>query len=302
MINSYSKIYGLGHRAITLLFMGNIVIQEKIDGSQFSFGKLDSIVRFRSKRVEMFPNNDNGMFNKGIQAVLEVANMLPEGIVYRGEYLQKPKHNTLAYDRIPHNHVVLFDMATAGQNYFSPEMVAEEANRLGFEPVPTIFNGNGSHFDQETFTELIDRTSVLGGAKIEGVVIKNYGQFTADGKVMMGKYVAEHFREKNGKVRKNKNVSNNGIIGQLGEMYRTEARWRKAIEHLRDEGVLEDSPRDIGPLMRELSIDFETECADEIKEALYKWARKAILRRVQYGFPEFYKNLLMEKQFESSHE
>jgi ATP-dependent RNA circularization protein (DNA/RNA ligase family) len=38
MILSYPSIYALGHRAIRELFDGPVVVEEKIDGSQFSFG------------------------------------------------------------------------------------------------------------------------------------------------------------------------------------------------------------------------------------------------------------------------
>ncbi len=36
--HSYPKIYGLGHKAITELLSDNVMVEEKIDGSQFSFG------------------------------------------------------------------------------------------------------------------------------------------------------------------------------------------------------------------------------------------------------------------------
>lgn len=49
MINSYPSIYSLGHRYISELFSGPVVIQEKIDGSQFSFGNLNGKLFCRSK-------------------------------------------------------------------------------------------------------------------------------------------------------------------------------------------------------------------------------------------------------------
>ena len=42
------------------------------------------------------------------------------------------------------------------------------------------------------------------------------------------------------------------MIVQLAEGLRTEARWRKAVQHLREEGRLERSPKDIGALLVEL--------------------------------------------------
>lgn len=48
---------------------------------------------------------------------------------------------------------------------------------------------------------------------------------------------------------------------------------------------------------REVHKDLEEECADEIKELLYKWAVKDIKRSVIKGLPEWYKEKLLEKQF-----
>jgi len=38
----YCQIYNLGHRAIADLLRGPVIIEEKIDGSQFSFGLFTS--------------------------------------------------------------------------------------------------------------------------------------------------------------------------------------------------------------------------------------------------------------------
>ncbi len=40
-INSYPSVYQLGHKAIQNIFDGKVVIEEKIDGSQFSFGMIN---------------------------------------------------------------------------------------------------------------------------------------------------------------------------------------------------------------------------------------------------------------------
>lgn len=37
-IRSYPKVYNLGHKAIVELFDDEVTVEEKIDGSQFSFG------------------------------------------------------------------------------------------------------------------------------------------------------------------------------------------------------------------------------------------------------------------------
>ena len=47
-------------------------------------------------------------------------------------------------------------------------------------------------------------------------------------------------------------------------MVRTPARWNKAIQHLRERGLLEDSPRDIGLILREIPEDVLKEDAADI--------------------------------------
>ncbi len=74
----------------------------------------------------------------------------------------------------------------------------------------------------------------------------------------------------------------------------------KAVQHLREAGKLEGSPRDIGLLIEEVRRDIEKECRDEIEAILWKWAWSDVSRLVTRGLPEWYKNLLLEKQFSDS--
>ena len=99
MLASYSKIWNLGHRELFDLCSHPVVIQEKIDGSQFTFGLIDGELQFRSKNQAINPDAP-GMFELGVKAVLErQLSILEEGLLYRGEFLSKPKHNTLKYER-----------------------------------------------------------------------------------------------------------------------------------------------------------------------------------------------------------
>ena len=87
-------------------------------------------------------------------------------------------------------------------------------------------------------------------------------------------------------------------MDKLIDTLRTPARWHKAIQHLREAGSLDDSPRDIGNLMKEVQADIEKECMDLISQKLAEWALPQIRRGVIRGLPEFYKELLLKRQFE----
>lgn len=296
-LHSYPKLYNVGHRAVQDIFKEEVLVQEKVDGSQISFGTKDGELCMRSKGAVIHPEAPDKMFNHGVNFIKEVyddgAFKYVDGWVYRGEYLRKPKHNVIPYGRVPDQHIVIFDVETKPTYFLDPEEVQVEAKRLGFEALDFRVQMINSVDD---VMDLMDKESFLGGAKVEGVVFKNYGRFTVDGKTMMAKYVSEAFKEVHRtKVYKD---SSKDIVQQLIEAYATEPRWRKAIHHLRDMGELDGEPKDIGKLIKEVNQDVLAECEDEIKEALFKWGWKQISRGLTKGLPEWYKGLLLEQQFE----
>jgi hypothetical protein len=151
--------------------------------------------------------------------------------------------------------------------------------------------------DWETLKQFLENESVLGGVKIEGMVIKNYYRFGRDKKVLMGKYVSEAFKEVHGKEWKKNNPNSGDVVTKLINTYRTDARWNKAIQHMRDSGELTNSPKDIGELLKEINVDILKEEEENIKKELFKFAWPKISRGVIAGFPEYYKNKLAERQF-----
>ena len=75
--------------------------------------------------------------------------------------------------------------------------------------------------------------------------------------------------------------------------FKSEARWQKAIIHLKEKGILENSPKDIGKLILEIQKDIKEEEQEDIKNYLYKFIIKDILRKSTQGFPEWYKEQLL---------
>ena len=112
----------------------------------------------------------------------------------------------------------------------------------------------------------------------------------------MGKYVSEKYREIQKKEWKKE--SGKDIIQEIILKYRTEARWQKAIIHLKERGELQDAPQDIGKLIKEVNLDVLKECKEEIMNDLFKWGWKKVNRALTAGLPEWYKEQLLEKQFE----
>lgn len=291
-ISSYSDIFTMGHKALAELFSGDVVVEEKIDGSQISFGRVGGELLMRSKGKQLVVLAPEKMFAKAVDAVAQVFHLMPEGVTFRGEYLQSPKHNTLAYERVPKNHIVIFDVDKGNQDYASPSEKFTWAEQLGFEVVPLLRVGRIESVDQ--IKSLVPATSLLGGAQPEGIVIKNYARFGPDKKILMGKYVRPEFQEAHATEWKKTNPVQSDIIDSLIAAHKTEARWEKAVQHLRDAGKLEQSPKDIAALLGEVEADIEKECEEQIKAALWKWAWPKIARGTKAGLPEWYKNRLLE--------
>lgn len=296
MIHSYSTVYAIGHAATAELFLDTVLVEEKVDGSQFSFGVIDGVLQCRSKGQQLVVDAPEKMFATGVQTALTLAPSLRPGWVYRCEYLEKPKHNTLVYGRTPVMNVILFDVQANGdQVYLSPEEKFQEAARLDLECVPVLYEGRVESV--EALKALLERESCLGGTTIEGVVVKNYARFGVDKKALMGKYVSERFKEVHTGDWRERNPSSGDVVQRLITRYRTDARWQKAVQHLREVGTLEGSPRDIGALIREVPADVKRECEEEIKAALFGWAWPQVQRAITAGLPEWYKEQLAAAAF-----
>jgi hypothetical protein len=309
-LNNYCKIFNLGHKAITDLFLNEVIIEEKIDGSQFSFGVRDGVLFCNSHHCQL--NIDSaGMFQPACDYVKTIKDRLVDGWTYRGEFLAKPHHNVLQYTRIPQNHIILFDIDTGIEDYITNRKDTyildkkEIAFTLGLECVPMIgYSIMDNQFcpipylwTESDLKRFLNLESCLGGTTIEGVVIKNYFRFGIDGHCLMGKYVSDKFKEMAQRHQKKVNPSNKDTIEEIGSELCVEARWLKAVQALREQNLLEDAPQDIGKLLKQVNTDIMAECSDYIKERLYSMARRKILQRATRGLPMWYKEELLKKQF-----
>lgn len=273
------------------------MVQEKIDGSQFSFtfegGQLEC--RSKGQKINL---DDPGMFRPAVDAIkamAEAGRLSTDAIVYQCEFLAKPKHNVLAYGRIPKNHLVLFDTYQKGSKYCPPAVVHSVAIYLGLEPVPILFEGTRHLFGIPSNSQLLEKESVLGGVKIEGYVIKNYGQEhpEAPGHPMTAKVVSPQFKERQQRGKPEK-LPGEDPMAHLVNALTTEARYLKAIQHLKERGELSNDMSDIPKLMKEVGLDLHAEETDWLKEELFKQFSKPIFSQVQKGVVNFYKNILVE--------
>jgi hypothetical protein len=290
-IPSYTKIRQLGHRDTTRIFDGQVVIEEKVDGSQISFGRDGTgklVMRSHHKPIDV--DNPNTMFALAVEIVKSIAEHLPRGYTFRGEYLSRPKHNVLAYDRVPLQNIAIYDIDIGDCLYMAYNAKRALAERLGFECVQLLFIGKV--IDIAKLNDLLDVDSMLGGQKIEGFVVKQYSQEDSDGKTLMAKVVSDRFKEVAKSTLNRK--ANKDAVAEIVSAFATEARWHKAVQHLRERGELDGAPKDIGKLVLEVQHDTLEECEDEIKARLFAAFRKDIVKGLVRGLPQWYKAILLK--------
>lgn len=303
MLPSFPKIFSIGSEYIPNLFEGEVEITEKIDGSMFCFGcsPEDQIV-IRSKGKEMFFESYEKMFKLAVDFVIDHEEILLQypGTFFYGEFLGKPKHNVLCYNRVPKNNIILFGVFKVGQGFYKTyEELSEWADKLDLEAVPKIYYGEIKN--KEDLQKFLEIESILGGPKVEGIVVKNYNQTTLIGQRVipqLGKFVREEFKERHQKEWH----KGTDKVQEFIDGFRTEARWQKAIQHLREQGLLINEPKDIGILLNEIKRDLLEEEELNIKEGLLNLFKDQILRKSIAGFAEWYKEQLLNKSFEKKEE
>jgi hypothetical protein len=209
----------------------------------------------------------------------------------------KPKHNSLAYDRVPAGNLIVFDIYTGDQEYLTHDAMTQEANRIGLEAVQLIAQTVEAP-TPETLREWLTTPSVLGGQTVEGVVIKQVEPllFGKDKKVLMGKFVSEHFREVHKREWKLSNPTQSDVVQTICDTYCTVARWDKAIQHLRDDGKLCHDVTDISMIIKAVPGDVAKECREDIMQTLWEHFWPQIRRRVTSGLPQYYKEKLAKDQ------
>ena len=195
---------------------------------------------------------------------------------------------------VPKNHLVLFAVLLDGTDMITADEELEYVARVLDIDHARAFVREPSTLTVDDVMEFLDRESMLGGPKVEGVVVANarrwyWAAADVEYPVMLAKMVRPEFREQHRNTWGKEHTTKGGF-----DAYKTgfanEARWRKAIQHLRDEGRLSDRVNDIGPLMDEIRRDVLEECVDDVKDDLWKMFSGDLARASIRGFAEFYKS------------
>lgn len=295
----FPKIYRIGTADVEAILTTPVEVTEKIDGSQFGFGIINDELVCRSKGGHLTLDKCNGLFQGAVTHVYTNKDKLTPGWFYYGEAVEKPRHNKLAYDRVPKGHIALFGIKKADGTFVDDyDELKAEADKLGIDVVPLLFKGT---IDEDGLDKIVSETkSMLGGA-IEGVVIKNYTLRSSHAPITVGKLVTDEFKEVM-RERKPKGTGKDleSKLNTLFACFATEARWDKAIRHLEERGDLNFDASDIGPLIRELQTDVLAEEFEFIKNEIWGIVRKDFIRVLTRGFAEHYFKRLSERTKEGA--
>lgn len=255
-------------------------IEEKIDGSQLSILIENDKLSFYNKNKVAGMNN---AFEKAITMLrfnYDGKNILNPDYIYHGESVCRIKHNVICYERTPKHYFILYDIFNhMTKEYLSSEDKLLEANRVGFEIVPTLYkNTNPDQNPYEICDRLIKQiengeiTSCLGG-NVEGIVVKHHA-FTKKGKTVATKLklTTQLFRERHLLKQPKAELSADDFLTSLGQSFCTEARFQKAYQHLVESNRINPNlPKnnDKDKIIMALNADFDKEYKDELKELLY---------------------------------
>lgn len=310
MIGRYPKILHLGDPKLEGIWDGDVVVQEKIDGSQISWAWIDGTLHVRSKGKTQWPAPDTDkMFMPGIEYLLNAPHGPGSvaGLTFRGELVNGLGHNTVKYERAPRNGLVLYDVELPNGDFSIPEVINEYADFLEIEAVRHLRAAD--YYSEPAVATYVrwsglvlqraleNTESQLGGEfGVEGLVVKNYTRFHGpgpfEGMPLFGKFVREEFKEKHSKAWRQKNPTQGDLVQDILDAVNTPARFDKAVQYLRDHGQLEGTPRDIGPLMKYVATDILEEEGDWIREQLWNRLGPKIRRGLGRGLPQWYKEQL----------
>ena len=225
----YNKIHSLdSNPAAAELLDGEVVIQEKIDGANFSIWWQKDELQFGSRNhaINQYPERFADA-KKWIGSYEPVLKYLKEHPTHRlfGEWLVK---HSIKYDPTVMQKFYLFDIMENGC-YHSFDYVNEVVAEYGFLAPRTWFRGTT---DRDEILKIFTK-SALGAVKAEGVVIRSLTPEKY--KYNIVKLVTSEFEETREKIF-GANLDKMSNEEKIAQKYVTPSRVRKAIFHFRDSG------------------------------------------------------------------
>lgn len=270
----------------------DIVIQEKIDGANFSirYDKDDNSIKAFSRKRELdFSNNLRGAWEWSQKLSVDlVKSVLGDNLILFGEWLV---HHTVRYPGDKYQKAYFYDVYdTETEEYLTQDKVEKIINDLGLTYVPVFYIGKFISWDH--VKSYIGKTE-MGGEYGEGIVVKNQTKLNDPNTRLpfYTKIVCETFCETKGhshnKVVDMAKVAEREQLVELTETVVTKARVAKLINKMIDEGILREDwdAHDMGTIAKNLGKAVYYDCqkeepdiVNEIGEGFGKYAASTAMK------------------------
>ena len=160
-----------GNEFINNLFSSFVTVNEKMDGSAFTFerdidnGKFKFYKRDQRNPITMVDRTIMKYYEKPIQYIESlpphIIQLIPRGWRFGLEYFSSPQPLEIAYDRMPNNNLILsyvhkLDNGRAKSTIQSKEDLDKWADLLGVEKPPIIFQGKLTDGQKRSILEFIN--------------------------------------------------------------------------------------------------------------------------------------------------
>ena len=281
LVAKYPKVRRIGHiqtKGILDDPSDFVVIQEKVDGSNFRFWLEDGEIRFGSRRVDYIDEKNYEEWARAIEYIKSKVNPedLREDFVYVGEFIRP---HTVQYDFDSAPPFVGFDILNRWTGDVVHYLVSyAEFDSLGLPFVNTYFVGEAGFITDVLIEELKKKESAYGAEMQEGVVLKNYSR-NIFAKSVNPEFL-EDFKKKFGGPPKKLCVEE-----KIVSRFVTPARVKKIIMRIHEEqGSV--TTEDIPEILRGVSNDIlEEEILTivnemKVKQLDFKLLRKYVSKKV----------------------
>jgi len=141
------------------LFSFETLITEKLDGTAFSFEKIDGELHFykRNEEISLVDRTLMQYFEKPILYIESLdIKKIPENYRFNLEYFVNQGPVSITYDKLPKNHLVLTNIQNGNKIIDSPNELIKWAKVLQVEEPPIIFNGKLSEKQKEELINFLE--------------------------------------------------------------------------------------------------------------------------------------------------
>ena len=296
---SYGSIININKVRPPFVTPAEMVLQEKIDGSQFRFQLVlnsdgTNTLKMWSRGQKLNLAEPHGLFANAMLTVQSIQDKLMPGAVYIAEAVTSQKHNVIQYDRVPNGGLVLLDIYTnngsEGGGFYYPGLVKRHAESLHLEVAPYYDSiAPGTVVDVPALINNTSTATSLLGGPVEGFVLKSLGNAVGpDGNSWKFKVINPNFSETKRKPKE----KGDSLFATLGSDLASEVMWQKAMMRMAEQSQLSGTSNDIGLIIRAIHADIDKEYREAILLDVWAVVRKTVMSNAVRGLAEWYQGVL----------